>query len=387
MPRYLVAFVLLASLGANVWFIQKAPTPHAPSAVNPSSTSPATAGPPAPIAHSGPLLQAAPQTPSDYGTLRTRLEREGLPPHVAKMVLAALVRHDFTRRMRELQPVGNYWSSRRSPHNAETDAAVRRLREQMQTLQRELGVARALDEPWGPIADRERFGNLPTEKKTRVERVLADYSEMQEALAEGPLSPAEKSERRKLLAQEMRTDLERTLTPDEMREYEYRTSPAGSRLRNRFREFDATEAEFLALYPQVKTLLETAENAPKDTQANKSLALDRQIETAVHQALGEARYQELKEANDYTHQRARQFLAAARLPISLAREVASIEREFSAKRSDVWDNPDLSRNQASQQVKALDVEQQERLGKVLGAQAKAYSQFREETMVFSCGGG
>ncbi len=387
MLRSLVVLTLLASLGANAWFIQQAPKSSATSVVSQSSTPPGAALPPTSASQPEPSLQSGPKTQADYGALRTRLEREGLPPHVARMVLAALVQHDFTRRIAELQPVGNYWSSRRVSPTAETDAAMRRLREEMKSLQRALGVSRALDEPWGPLAERESFGNLAPEKKTRIERILADYSEMRDSLAEGALSPSERSERGKLLAQEMRADLAQTLTPQEMREYDYRTSQAGNRLRNRFREFEATEAEFLTLYPQVKALLETAATTPKGTPANQLGTLDRQIETAVHQALGEARYQELKAANDHAHQRARRFLAAAKLPVALAGEVASIEHEYSKKYADVWNNGDLSRNQAVQQANALELEKQEKLGKVLGSQVKAYSQFRESNTVFVCGGG
>lgn len=386
MLRTLVASALLSSLGANAWFIARNANPPAhlnrvAHTTGPTHSAPAQAQPTAPAAA---LCDAPPKTSADYRTLRARLEKDGLPPRVAKVMLAVLLEYDFaSRKAAQLTDSEAYWLPDQAARHrdAETEHA---LREQKLELARELGLSAVLNDPWADLNGTVRYGKLPQEKKARLQHIYEDYIDLR---AESEDAPAEnrmdREAREALLARELRADIERTLTPKELREFDYRNSPAAHRLRGRFGRFAATEAEFVALYPQIETILSGAKPTTGDPSTRP--VVEEQISATLRQTLGETRYQEMREANNWPLQGARQFLADSNLPLGLAGDLVALDQEFSARRSKLWQDRDLSPNQRDRQTEALDQERRDRLRPLLGPHAEAYSKNSGDIQLM-CGG-
>lgn len=386
MLRSLVVIVLLGSLGANAWFATRSANPPVRRVANTSPEPISHPSTPTGASARAPASPAAPATVAGYRTLQATLEREGLPPRVARLVLAVLLEHEFHRRAQALEPASEiYWRWDQQPRHAEHQAAVMQLEGEMQIMKRQLGVAHALDNPWDDFRS-VRFGKLAADKKSGVRQILSDYREMELDLETAPGSDVQEAAqnrrtREELLQREMRADIARLLTPEELRKFDYLNDPAGNKLRQRFGEFEATEGEFIALFPQVQALMATINEAGY-------AAVEKKIDGALRQTMGDARYQQMKEANDRLLQGARQFVAEAHLPASLANTLVEVEREFSAKESVVRQDRDISPNQRDRQIQAIATEKTTRLNQLLGPHTEAYSK-RESLFEgsFGCGFG
>lgn len=166
-----------------------------------------------------------------------------------------------------------------------------------------------------------------------------------------------------LLETERRADIERTLSPAELREYDYRTSDTGMTLRSALDKFEATEAEFVALYPKVQAIL--LADIRDEGEA---------IDAILKQTLGDARYTQFQEINDRDLQYMQAFVASANLPPQKAYDVAAVQREFAVKRQEIQWNRDLSDNQRDQKRKELSTTEYDQLRPILGPHLDAYWQ-------------
>ncbi|MES2697744.1 MAG: hypothetical protein V4773_30050 [Verrucomicrobiota bacterium] len=316
-----------------------------------------------------------PVTPADFQAWQVQLEQMGMPRDVARTVLAVMVYKEFERRRKELVGTPHpdeYWRSRMPLlDNPETTAALRQLTVDQKRAMREMGLD---DFDADDDTERRMYGGLAPEKIARLKKIMSDYTDLEEQLyVDGrDRNSPETRARAELLAKEKRSDIERTLTPEELRDYDYRNSQAASRLRGQFGYFQATEAEFGALYPRMQAILETngllgPNRASNSAEARRNYdAATQQIEAALRETLGEARYAEMKDANDRSLRLTREFIASTNLPPQAASEVMAVQREFAPKLLAVDRNRDLNDNQRDAQAWALASEARERLVRTLG---------------------
>jgi hypothetical protein len=258
-----------------------------------------------------------------------------------------------------------YWRDPQRRPEGNTEAAERDLQRQWNKIKREFIGDDFVDDD--PKAQSRRFGNLPLEKVGRLKKILADYSDLEKELYVSDLDGG--SPENRALAREKRADLERLLTPEELLGYDLRNSPASDRLRNRFGNFAATEAEFLALYPTFKAV--TADptdpvgnfrsNTPRSAREAEGI-----IEAEMLRVLGAARFAELKDANDDQLRETRKFTATLNLPPNTAAEVITIQKEFATKLNAIDRNRDLTPNQRDVMASTLGGETRGRLLGLLG---------------------
>lgn len=376
MPRIIVIVILLASLGANAWFLLRSGEITLPTPV-PVVTADAVKPSPAPTALA-PTFTTLPQTPAEYRELQTRLEQMGLPPQVVRIVLASLINRETDRRLREARGAPGpeeYWRYHFPfSDNVDMQLTMRRISYEQRKLLRDLD----LDGNWDDDADQRVYGKLPPDKVSQLKRIAADYADMEEQLyvdARDRNSPEVKA-RAALLAKEKRADMERALTPGELLEYDMRNSQAAQRLRNRLMRFTITEAEYVAAFPQVRAIVENVGGHELAGGLEGRRAWERaekEIDAALRQSLGEARYQELANANDPTFRQTREFVTELKLPPPAAAEVLAVQCEFAPKLQAVDRNRDLNENQRDAQAFALASEARERLLRTLGPeQFEAY---------------
>ena len=379
MFRLLALIVIVISLAANIWLVKQwraAASASPPSRPVPSQPAVKMAPAPAPdILATAPAVNPNPSTAAEFRTLRTQLEALGLSSDAVRAALTMVIHQSFQRRRDALVPQpgpDEYWRNPGGRLDLADPAALRALELEQRQVVREI-MREGLDSD--SIAQQRQFGGLPEEKVTALKRIFADYSDLEEQLYTDGVdrSSPEYRARALFLAKEKRADLERALTPDELYHYDLRNSTAAHRLRGQLGQFAATEAEFLALYPTYKAVLDATTGGP-DSPSSFNQAESRRtrettaqrLDTELRRVLGDARYAEMKEANDHLLQQTRAFTASVNLPPAAAAEVIAVQKEFSPKLSAIDRNRDLTANQRDAQASALGIEARDRLIQVLG---------------------
>lgn len=329
----------------------------------------------------------ASNTPLDWAEIRktdtaaivASFRKAGYPPSVLRAVAGELAAEKFAekRRASRVRPP-QYWENpqRVNELQASATAALGQIRRD------ELQMIRALLEPdaqvSGAISEQDRkLDYLSPEKKEKLGRILADYAELiakMEAQAKGVTLPEDVA-KRALLEREQRADLERLLTPDELFDYDLRTSPSADKIRRMVRKFDLTEAEFRALYLVQKTFDDSypalgTPMSPEVTYARA--AAHARLDSQFEDALGADRYAAFKAADesawrgpDESALALERLVARLHLPSSTIEDVAAIRLEIHQRSAQVLSNQSLRPEQRTAQLTTLADEATARLTTVL----------------------
>lgn len=251
---------------------------------------------------------------TDLTKLVAQLRAAGFPPALVRAVVDAEVERQFSPRIKELTRVVNetpYWKPDPGYYagNAKLFESISQIYRERSRLLRDLLGTDAY--AWGGIdpttAQKRQFGNLPSAKIDLVQRINDDYAEMigQVRAATQGITLPEDREKMALLEREKRADLAAILTPEELAEYEMRSSPITMRLRTAFTIMDANEAEFRAIYTihegYKDVLYPTSMGGITFTGVDameKRREATRQINEQVKTALGDARFAQYQRATD-----------------------------------------------------------------------------------------
>lgn len=266
----------------------------------------------------------------DLPTLIARLRAAGFPPSAIRSIAEAEILERFKPRLDELRRQLDetpYWRG-----DITQFMGTSKLYEQMSQISRER--TKALRGLIGTDAyayaglnpsdvQRQRFGNLSPGKIELVQRITDDYAEMTSQIRsamQGITLPEDK-EKFALLEREKRADLASILTPEELADYEMRTSQLTMRLRTTFSIMDASEAEFRAIYnayqPHIETLFPTTPSGvvflSSQTEDPRRVANER-VNADIKQSLGADRFAQYQRANDRDFQQLYQLTRADNVP-------------------------------------------------------------------------
>jgi hypothetical protein len=370
MPRLILLTALAISVVTNAWLFFLWRDVESPRKSATATTRPRLAVTTATAATAPLPLLTSPANETEFATLRVQLESLGLPPEFVRAALMTTLHRIFRKKRDEVMKASDpneYWRiPYRWPDDAIAQAALREHEREWKRKKSELVGDDFDDDPDSQI---RQYGNLPPEKVARLRKILADYADLEEQIYAGNSDRG--SPENRALAREKRADLERLLTPEELLGYDLRNSPASHRLRDRFGNLEATEAEFLALYPTFKAVTEenTAPGFSSRSNQEKRLAhetAERRLDAELVRVLGEARFAELKDANDHLLRETRAFTASLNLPPNTAADVIAIQKEFGPKLNAIDRNRDLTANQRDAQASALGSEARDRLIRMLG---------------------
>lgn len=223
-------------------------SPAAPNGTFPAASANETKSTPADAVAPRGVTWHAPTTDDEFRTFASDLRAAGFPPHVINRVVTEL----YQQRRRADSPIAKlpFWQRRTA-------------QKEMQDYDR--ATAKNLETILGPDARQSaridlvtrarQYGTLPDAKIDALAAVERDYQDMQRDLVRNPdgtfFDPEQWSERqqqRDLLKTEMRTDLEKILTPAELADYELRNSDAARSIAFSVREVAVNAAEFASLY-------------------------------------------------------------------------------------------------------------------------------------------
>lgn len=263
----------------------------------------------------------------DLPALVARFKAENYPPVLMRNIVDSLVGEEFERRANAARRVAEYWQNAERFREAVLDRGpniLLQLNQEKHELRERL---RGPDLSWVNQDDeRERqirfFGPMPAAKVEQVKKIVEDYRQLSDEASKTRNYP-EAVAKLTLLEREKRADLQRLLTAGELFEYDLRASSSANKLRQHLRWFDATEAEFRAMFPARQAYdaryPEYAMTRPEDIPVRQAAQDD--MERQFRAALGEARYADLTLSNRTetdAAERARQAAVAGSDAVKLA---------------------------------------------------------------------
>jgi hypothetical protein len=327
----------------------------------------------------------------DLRALIGRLRAAGFPAGVVRAVVSAEVDERFSARIKALRSQIEetpYWqpaptSSFNNPKFfEERQQAYRDRARLMRDLLGDQALAGAGIDP--TEIQRQQFGDLSKDKIELVQRINEDYAEMASqvrAATNGIMLPEDRA-KLALLEREKRADLASVLTPQQLEDYEMRTSPITMRLRSAMTFMDATEAEFRTIYRVNLPFADVLHPNIGDRMTGYSPELRAKREEATQTvaaqlkaALGDARYAELARAQNYDFQQLARLTQNANIPLTAAIRAFDLRTSTSEASARIGDNPALSVDQKVVALRELAQTTKTQLSAALGpAAANAYAQ-------------
>jgi hypothetical protein len=252
---------------------------------------------------------------TDLATLVSRLRAAGFPPSMVRAIVDAEIDRQFSPRIKELTRTLNetpYWKPDPSYYmgNSKLFEEINQIYRERSRVIRDLLGKDAY--AWAGVdpttAQRRQFGNLSASKIDLVQRINDDYAEMMgqvRAAMQGVTLPEDR-EKLALLEREKRADLSAVLTPEELADYEMRTSQITMRLRTAFTILDSSEAEFRTIYKiheQFKDILYPTSASSGSIIFTSDMSEKRReaatwVQEQAKVALGPTRYADYQRATD-----------------------------------------------------------------------------------------
>ncbi len=322
----------------------------------------------------------------DIKGMVARLRAAGFPPSVVRALVMAQVQQQFAARRAALlaqQPERQFWKTGQSYFSdPKVMSGLRDLgREQSAMLKELLGPDAALGYDEAHAYQQRQFGNLSRDKAEQAQSILSDYSDLRSQIyqaANGVMLPEDR-EKLALLEREQKADLAVLLTPEELENYELRSSQTANSMRSQLVLFNPTEDEFRAIFRLQQAFDE------KYGSANSTTTLDLYRQRQSHQQeltdqinaiLTPDRAQAYKQAIDPAYQMINRLVARLELPASAATSVVEVQQDINKRANLVRSDRSLTPDLKNAQLDLLSQEATTKLTTVLGTRGlDAYKQY------------
>lgn len=367
--------VLAASLVANLAVVGVYFSSRSTNAVSaPASSATAAAKSTAGRAANADALRAA----LDSGDAAA-LEAAGLSADTARELVLGRSLARIAEKMRAAQAAasgdGKWWRSRSGSNPA--------AREQMMLVRRELSDAliAAFGDDFMTGGGVSQLSFLSPQKRDALRKITQDYDEMMAKYgAQDGVQLASDREKLKLLKAERERDFAALLSPDELLEYQMRTSGTGMTLRSRLGEAIASEEDFKRLFILQKAFDEkysmegfngriTPEVMRQRSEASQQLQAD------MRAALGDDAYKALQRASDNDVRTLDSLITRLSLPADTTDKVLAARDSYSAESKRIMADAATPFPQRREQIQALAARAKTELASTLGTEAAdAYAQ-------------
>lgn len=323
----------------------------------------------------------------DLSTLVARLRQAGFPPGVIRRLVATSLEARYEARYRELtegDPNTPFWKKKGSSF-----ALLDKRFEQLQQLWRERSSLERelLKDPFFATdeisaSERRKYGNLSKAKIDALQRVETDYNEMMTGLraAMNGVELPEDREKLGLLAREKGNDLAALLTPEELAEYQMRTSAATNYIRSQLSSFDASEAEFRAIYQAMQALSDRYPTPPSlDAITNQEREqLVESFGNQLRSSLGDARYADYLRESNFQFQQVAQIADSQNVPHDTLVKAYDLRESASKESNRIFDDPNLSNDEKRVALQQLAQSKRSEITTLLGeTTGQAYAKFSD----------
>ncbi len=317
---------------------------------------------------------------ADFPRLIARLRAAGFPPKIIRAIVAARIRADFAARRRALYPEQGkapFWQHDQ-PADPKVRTALRDLRREETALVNQLFGGPDPDQTLAmSVFERRNYGDLPADKVSRLAAVKRDYDEMRseiyEAAGGGTMLPEDRA-KLALLEKEQRADFAQFLTPQEVADYELRTSSTATQMRYNLTAFAPEEAEFRTIFALQKAFDDKAGRMfPGMTQEQMRAHSEEQkkVTDQIKTALGPERGAEYERAIDYGYRQASLIAERLNLPKTSAADVWQVQKDVEKRTSELYTDNTLAPEARTAQQAALIQEANAKVTAALGERGAA----------------
>jgi RNA polymerase sigma factor (sigma-70 family) len=318
---------------------------------------------------------------NDLAVLIARLRAAGFPNNAIRAVIEQKLKERYPDS--SIDPDAPFWKPMDHAETARRENENLRLLAERSRIMREL-LGSLSDHDEGEITpeQRRRYGALAPAKIQQLERLNADYAEMETGLlaAMNNTTLPEDREKFALLAREKRADLAALLSPAELGDYDMRNSPTTERLRPTLALFKATEDEFRVIFKIQESFVDRLEprtgNIAAMTSEERNTLFNRaQPEAQAHlkarlqDALGAERYADFSRANNRDYQQLVSLTERENLPREAADQVYRFRDEASAESTRISGDATLTPEQKTAALQFLAENTRARLLATLGQTA------------------
>lgn len=283
---------------------------------------------------------------ADLATFADNLRAAGFEDRFVRGIINAEIDERFREQEEALapdRPKLPYWQH---------DDYEEPLEKRLARLDLEREKARLRRETLGPEDTKEADIPFAQEKWQLAKMISEDYYTIIAGLKQPfdrMVLPAEQEMMDRLEA-EKRTELEALLTPEELAEYEFRTSNLFGRLKYGLGNFNTTEEEFRTIYAVIKEQDESIKNARSASLSKQGETDEDRIAEArarslsmmeakqhakdeLHASLGEERYADYERERDFEYKGLRKMVERMGLPDQAAKQVYEL-RQTAARESE-----------------------------------------------------
>lgn len=308
--------LLVASLVANAALVtvafrssSSAPGDTRPSASGPTQTVAGTSATPTNGDFKLSPEVVAALNGNDPGALRDLLRAAGLSDEMVRSLVQMRVWKNYEARFKALHPQPDpnqpWWKDNREQQNR-WGGMTKAQREESRRLHRE--VRDETERLLGPENNKsqrgwqdQRLAFLPEDKVKALRDIQQDYQELISEVHQDSqgFRLASDAEKLRFLQEEQKRDIEALMTPEERQAYELRMSNTAQQLRHKMTQFDATEQEYLAIFPLQKDFDEKY-NPPHDGYSpqperdqnywKERREAEKQLQEKIQSVIGEERY-------------------------------------------------------------------------------------------------
>ena len=336
-----ISVVLNVALLLVVFYQRQNPSP------NPAPDLPAAGrvpvkipGRPAPAApgNSVPMFNWKSVESDDYKVYIQQLRAIGCPEDTIRDLLSADVRKLYEAKRAETRPkpAPKYWEAgfalAGKPDPQQEKILLTLEQEEKQVLKVLLGPGweqAYRPYPANPEDEARRFGELAADKREKIQASLQKFAALEAELQNHSLSgimSAQNEQQLNELRQQQRKELAAILTPEELEQYDVRSSETAENLRAGLVGVELNEQEFLEVFRWQKKLddLSEASTDPFDAQLAQA---EKQMEEQTRNLLGEKRFAELQRGNDPDYRDLQQLAKGYDLPAEVVRKVYDLQKQ------------------------------------------------------------
>ena len=285
----------------------------------------------------------------DPRTFIARLREAGFPPGLIRALVSAQVNAPYDQRFRALQdpdPNTPFWKLQPSyfMYGDKRLEEMNQLHRERSRLLRDLFNDEFFATDDVTASQRRQFGNLSRSKIDALQRIEDDYTEMNGAIRasmQGIVLPEDR-EKMALLSREKRADLSAVLTPEELADYELRTSPTTNMLRSRLAGFEPSETEFRALFQAQQALNEKFPGTFTSIDDAARTEAQRSFHEQVRSALGAERYAAYVRETNSEFQQLDRIAQKGNLPREVAVQAFDVRDSVAQESRRIYDDPGLT---------------------------------------------
>ena len=314
----------------------------------------------------------------DLKTLVGRLRAAGFPAEIIRAMVLAEISARYDARMRSMfepDPDTPFWKLSTNIFSSgdkrmEQYGAMQRERAK---LQRELFADPFFSTDDVTSAQRRQFGNLPKQKIDLLQRIEDDYAEMTAAIrsATNGILLAQDRDKLGLLQRERLVDLASVLSPQELTEYQMRSSPVTNMLARQLAGFNASEAEFRAIFQAQQAFSDrvTATSLSPGANYEDRRAAQQLLNEQLKASLGEARFAEYQRETDRSYQQLLRLAERESIPKETALRAYNVRDSVAVESHRIVDDDTLTLDQKRFELQALADRTRNQLLGILGPSA------------------